>query len=38
MSMSSIYKQTLEYQEGRSDRREGIRRCRNPYASGDKEG
>jgi len=38
MGMKKLYKQTLEYQEGRNAYREGTRRGGNPYASGDKQG
>jgi hypothetical protein len=38
MSMTNLYKQTLEYQEGRGAYREGERRAHNPYASGEKQG
>lgn len=36
--MNELYRQTLEYQEGRSACREGERRAHNPYASGEKQG
>jgi hypothetical protein len=38
MSMTEIYKQTLEYQEGRAAYIEGERQAHNPYASGEKKG
>ena len=38
MSKTKLYKQTLEYSEGRSAYCEGERRAHNPYASGEKEG
>lgn len=36
--MNKLFRQTLEYQEGRNARVEGIRRGQNPYASGEKDG
>lgn len=36
MGLASVYRQTIEYQEGRNAYREGIRRGQNPYSENEK--